>query len=67
MRKKIEYDLRPGMKLEKIYKRKKYVINVISRNDKICFDLNGNVLSSLSAAAKFVTGNNNEINGPQFW
>lgn len=67
MAKPKSYALREGMVLEKNYRRQSYRLSVIKEEGVLRFRISGKTFSSLTAAAKYVVGDNMEINGPRFW
>ena len=49
------------------YKGVSYTLKVVSTEDGIGYELNGAIYRSPTAAAKAVVGQNQFINGRQFW
>jgi hypothetical protein len=65
--KKQVYAIREGMVLDKKYRGRPYSLRVTRNGDRLQFRLGNKVFSSLTAAAKYVSGGEHEINGPRFW
>jgi hypothetical protein len=61
------YALREGMVLEKKYRRQTYRLSVIKEGGVMRFKISSKIFPSLTAAAKHIVGENQEISGPHFW
>jgi hypothetical protein len=67
MAKHKKYVLRPGMVLERKYRRQVYKLLVVKNGNHFQFKLADKTFPSLSAAAKHLVGEDQEISGPAFW
>ena len=54
-----------GTEFEKVYKGKARALLVVEHDGRICFQMDGKIFSSPSAAAKTLT--KSEVNGWEFW
>lgn len=67
-KKKMNYNLREGMILEKKYYGKMYTLLIVRKGTELQFKLGEHIFSSLTAAARHVCGNETQqISGPKFW
>jgi hypothetical protein len=62
-----KYLLRQGMVLERKYRHRIYKLLVVKNCDDFQFKLKGRTFPSLTAAAKHLVGEDQEISGPVFW
>lgn len=67
MAKHKKYILRDGMVLKRRYRRRFYKLLVVKNNDEFQFKLADKTFSTLTAAAKHLVGQDQQISGPAFW